>query len=60
MARERLYRAIYEPEWGDGESDFEFYSEHRAKSKANLEDAISYYRRHYGWARIKIVQIYLV
>lgn len=27
---------------------FEFYSEHRANSKANIEDAQNYYKRNHG------------
>lgn len=35
---------------------FEFYSEHRANSKANFEDAIKYYKRQHGRnMKIKII-----
>ena len=54
----RKYLAI----WDDGHDtgSFYFYSEHRAKSKANLEDAYKEYRRKHGNShKIKIVKIYL-
>lgn len=37
--------------WNDGHDNgkFTFYSEHRANSKANLEDARNAMRRKYGW-----------
>ena len=45
--------------WDDGHDrgEFEFCSEHRANSKANLEDAQNYYRRKYGYARSKQIEI---
>lgn len=57
---ERKYIAIYDT--GHDTGDFEFYSEHRAGSKANLEDAESKMRNLYGRsARNKeIIDIYLL
>lgn len=59
--KERKYRAF----WDDGHDygDFEFYSKHRAGSKANLEDAYNEYRKKHGYSRykaIEITSIYLV
>ena len=59
--KERLYRAS----WDDGHDygEFEFYSTHRAGSKANLEDAYREYRLSYGRSRrssIEITSVYLV
>lgn len=59
--KERLYRGF----WDDGHDtgEFEFYSKHRAGSKANLEDAYNSYKKHYGYSRykaIKITSVYLV
>lgn len=35
---------------------FEFYSTHRANSKANFEDAIKHYKKKHGHrARIKVI-----
>ena len=46
MRQLREYRAY----WDDGHDrgEFTFYSEHRANSKANLEDARRYMLRTYG------------
>jgi hypothetical protein len=59
--KERLYRAF----WDDGHDtgEFEFYSKHRAGSKANIEDAYTYISRNYGssaYRRMKITSTYLV
>ena len=36
--------------------EFEFCSDHRANSKANLEDAKNYYRRHHGKRKFTIIE----
>lgn len=36
--------------------DFEFYSEHRANSKANIEDAKRHYKRKHGNGYIKVIR----
>lgn len=54
----RLYIAFWDN--GHDRGDFEFYSAHRANSKANLQDAMRTYRRKYGYSNnITIYQVYL-
>ena len=54
---ERKYLAIYDN--GNSTGEFEFYSKHRAGSKANLEDAQSKAKRIYGSSK-NITDIYLL
>lgn len=49
--KERRYIAFYD--FGE----FEFYSSHRANSKANIEDAMAHAKWHYGYKRSKQIQI---
>lgn len=51
MARTRLYQAC----WDDGHDYgcFEFYSDHRANSKANIEDAKTECARKYGQGALR-------
>ena len=44
--KERQYTA--HADTGRDYISFEFYSEHRANSKANIEDAKAYYKRKHG------------
>lgn len=45
--------------WDDGHDrgEIEFYSDHRANSKANLEDARREYRLKHGYARSRQIEI---
>ena len=57
--RERRYTACYDD--GHDYGSFTFWSEHRAGSKANKEDAMKQFIRTYGYARstwITITQTY--
>lgn len=59
MKKERKYLAI----WDDGHDygEFEFYSFHRANSKANIEDALKTYRIRYSkYHDIKITNTCLI
>ena len=49
----------YTAYWDDGHDrgEFEFYSDHRANSKANLDDAQREYRSRHGYARFKQIEI---
>lgn len=53
--KERLYTAYYDDghDWGT----FEFYSSHRANSKANIEDAKRTARNRYGFNRARQIEI---
>ena len=51
----RKYLADYDD--GHDFGTFEFYSEHRANSKANIEDAKSEARKRYGHARAARIEI---
>lgn len=53
--KERKYRAFYDD--GHDSSDVEFYSCHRANSKANIQDAKSEIRKRYGSGRAERVRI---
>lgn len=46
--------------WDDGHDygEFEFYSDHRANSKANIADAIETAKRNYGRKRAYAMRIY--
>lgn len=57
----RKYRAF----WNNGHDtgEFEFWSNHRAGSKANLKDAYRQYQKKYSYSKnstIKITDIYRV
>ena len=57
----RKYRAFYDN--GHDTGEFEFCSNHRAGSKANLKDAYRQYHQKYGYSKhntIKITDIYLI
>lgn len=53
-------RRYYIAFWDDGHDrgDFTFYSEHRARSKANFEDAHQQAVRNYGYKRAACMSIY--
>ena len=55
MKKERLYIAF----WDDGHDcgEFEFYSTHRANSKANIDDAYSEYLGRYGRSMYRYITI---
>lgn len=54
----RLYIAFWDN--GHDRGEFEFYSSHRANSKANLQDAMRTYHRKFGYSNnIMIYQVYL-
>lgn len=55
MKKERLYIAY----WDDGHDygEFEFYSTHRANSKANIDDAYSEYLKKYGHSMYRYITI---
>lgn len=55
MKRMRKYLAVYDD--GHDFGEFEYYSGHRANSKANLEDAIKEYKRVYGFRRAQRIEI---
>lgn len=54
----RTYVACYDD--GHDFGEFEFYSGHRAGSKANLDDAKATARRKYGHHRAQQIEIYQV
>ena len=53
---ERKYIAYYDD--GHDYDDFEFYSSHRAGSKANLGDAKREAISRYGYKRASYIEIY--
>ena len=53
--KERLYTAFYDD--GHDYGSFEFYSSHRANSKANLEDAKRVFRQRHGFNRSRQITI---
>lgn len=55
MKHSRTYIAMYDD--GHDRGEFEFCSEHRANSKANLEDAKRHYISRYGYTRSKQIEI---
>lgn len=52
---EKLYIAFYDD--GHDQGDFEFYSEHRAGSKANKHDAYLQAVKKYGMTRANQIKI---
>ena len=58
MKSERKYLASCDD--GHDYFQFEFYSEHRANSKANKEDAVIEARKRYGkHVKIEVIETYL-
>lgn len=58
MGKERKYLASCDD--GHDHFQFEFYSEHKANSKANIEDAMNYHNKHYGHHRgMEVIETYL-
>lgn len=53
--KERLYRAFYDN--GHDYGEFEFYSSHRAGSKANFEDAKNTMMKNYSYYDVKSMKV---
>ena len=55
MKKQRKYLALYDD--GHNFGEFEYYSDSRLNSKANLEDAKREFNRKYGFRRAQRVEI---